>query len=459
MVELIIPQKRSAIDKIMQGLQVAQAIGGIKSDYEKGKLAQLQQEQAKKDLEAQKKLESGIFTPSQAKSLYEASADDKRAQLGKIEEKGADGQSTYKDFWYITPERLKQESSVANLNETEQKTRLESQYAQGRVRPADWDHNIAVYGSKNPGGGFRQAWDIIQNPDGTTKRVDVWLKPLRRQTLEDSMGVGSGSGFLPTTGPGGVKLPLITMKDLKTPEEKAGYRNAVQKLAEKGIPQNEIPYRISIEDVYAYNPKKLEADRKDISNKLKSYNELMPAIKNVDKLIGGIDGDKPIKGSADLRSALKVGMFGSLASRVGITDVEKLKQAAISKTPSESKSLWTALSGLKSDFNRLKSGLSLTASELAAAENALGVSEWADDAQLRQGIKTFLSAIKSGMQNVEAGYHDASIDNYVKNSKSVTTKDPIFERLNGNPRFVGNPGPGSKDGDKRDAAINFTEGG
>jgi hypothetical protein len=249
------------------------------------------------------------------------------------------------------------------------------------------------------------------------------------------------------------------MKDLKTPEEKAGYRNAVQKLAEKGIPQNEIPYRISIEDVYAYNPKKLEADRAAISNKLKPYNELMPAIKNVDKLIGGIDGDKPIKGSADLRSALKVGMFGSLASRVGITDVEKLKQAAISKTPSESKNLWTALSGLKSDFNRLKSGLSLTASELAAAENALGVSEWADDAQLRQGIKTFLSAIKSGMQNVESGYHDASIDNYVKNSKSVTTKDPIFERLNGNPRFVGNPGPGAKEEDKRNAAINFSEGG
>jgi hypothetical protein len=179
----------------------------------------------------------------------------------------------------------------------------------------------------------------------------------------------------------------------------------------------------------------------------------MPSIREVDKVIGGLDSDKPIPGSNEMRNALKLGTLSTVTSRFGLTDPEKIKQAAISSSSNESKRLWTALSALKSDFNKLKSGMSLTASELAAAENALGVSEWASDEQLRQGIRTFVSTIKSGINNVESGYHQASIDAYKENPKSVTSDHPLFQRLDSNSSMV--TSPKDKQSIERNAAIIF----
>jgi hypothetical protein len=447
-VEPVIPQKRSAIDKIIQGLEVVQTVGGLKSDYEKSKLMQLQQEQAKRDLEKQQEMDANIYDPKTASNFVQASADDKRAQQGFIKTKNDKGEVDLKSFWFISPDRLAQENRLADLTEQERKTRLESQYSEGRARPADYDHNIVVYGGKNPGGGFRKAWDIV---DG--KKVDIWLKPMRQKTLDEGK-----TPLIPAfdSGGKGFKFPLITEKDLKTPEEKAGYRNAAQKLFEKGIPQEEIPYRISISDVYAYSPKKLETDRKDISVKMKDYVELMPTVRNVDRIIEGIDSDKPIKGAQELRNAQKIGTFSQVLGRIGIQDPEKIKQAAISRTSPESQRLFTALSALKSEFNKLKSGLSLTKDELAAAENALGISEFATDAQLRQGIRQFVAAIRSGMQRVESGYHDASIENYKQGRNTVTSEDPIFQRLDGNGAIVTTPV--NKKDEQRNSAINFIGG-
>lgn len=451
MVQPYIPEKRGAIEKVMQGLQVAQAVYGIKSAYDQSKLNDYKMKEYESEKEAQKKLSQNIFTESQAKNLYEASADDKRAQLGKIETKKPDGTIETKDFWFISPERIKQESQIADLNETERKYRLESQYAQGRVRPNDYEQNITVFGGNSPGAGFRKGWDIITNPDGSTKRVELWLKPFRRQNL-DNMNFGDG-GIMPAGAAGGKKIPLITLKDLKTPEEKAGYRNAIDAAIKKGIAPEDVPYNISIADVYAYNPKKIERDRAEIAKQLDPYVKLMPAVREVDKLIGGIDSDKPIQGSEELRNALRIGTFSAITTKLGWQDPAKIQQAAVSRTSPESKRLWTALSALKSDFNKLKSGLSLTKDELAAAENALGVSEWASDAQLRQGIKTFVSTLKSGLNNVETGYHQASIDAYKENPKSVTSDHPIFQRLDSNSAIV--TSPKDKKSIERNAAIIF----
>jgi len=443
--QVYIPEKKSAIDKIMQGLQVAQSVYGIKSAYDQNKLREAQlkeQEQAQKE---QEKLKNNVFSEQQAKGMLEADAGDKRAQLGQIEIKKQGGEPEYKPFWFISPERIKQESQLADLDEQQRRTRLETQYSDGRIRPEDYNNNITVFGGKSPGTGFRKTWDIA---DG--KRVDIWIKPFRSKSFD----MGSMPELLPS---GATKaVPLITLKDLKTPAEKAGYRNAVFKLQEKGVSPDKIPYVITIEDVYAYNPTKIEKDRADISNKLKSYNDLMPTIKTVDQVIGGMTGDKPIPGRDQLSSALKLGMVSNLTSKFGISDPEKIKQAAVSKTSKESQRLWTALSALKSDFNKLKSGLSLTASELAAAENSLGVSEWATDEQLRQGIRNFTKVIRSGMQNVESGYHDASIDAYKKNPKSVTSDHPLFNKLDDNLPFVTNP-KNTEDA-KRNSAINFIGG-
>lgn len=451
MVQPYIPEKRGAIEKIMQGLQVAQAVYGIKSSYDQNKLNEYKMKEVEAEETAKKKLSQNVFTESQAKNLYEASADDKRAQLGKVEINKPDGTVETKDLWFISPDRIKQEAQIADLNETERKYRLESQYSQGRIRPNDYEQNITVFGGNSPGQGFRKGWDIITNPDGSTKRVELWLKPFRRQNL-DNLSVNE-SGFLPAGQQGGKKIPLITLKDLKTPEEKAGYRNAIDAAIKKGIAPEDVPYNISIADVYAYNPKKIERDRSEIATKLDPYVKLMPAIREVDKLIGGIDSDKPIKGSDELRSALKIGTISSVTSRLGITDPAKIQQAAVSRTPPESKRLWTALSALKSDFNKLKSGLSLTKDELAAAENALGISEWASDEQLRQGIRTFVSTLKGGLNNVETGYHQASIDAYKENPKSVTSDHPLFQRLDANSAIV--TSPKDKKSVERNAAIIF----
>jgi hypothetical protein len=449
--EVRIPERKSALEKIAQGLSVASSIMGIKSQWEQSKVNELKMKEYEASKAKQEKLSQNIFDDQEAKNLYEASADDPRAQQGFKEIKKPTGDVELKSFWFISPERIKQQASMADLSEQERRTRLETQYSEGRLKPNDYDNNITVYGGRSPGSGFRQGWDIIQQPDGSTKRVDVWIKPMRRQSLE---GMGQTTdGLIPAMAPGGKKMPLITMKDLKTPEEKAGYRNAIDAAVKKGIPAEEIPFRISIDDVYAYNPKKIERDRADIAKQMKSYNELLPTIRQVDKVIGGIDSDKPINGSQEMRNATKLGMASGLMTRFGVSDPNKLIQASISKTSPESQRLFTSLKALQSDFNKLKSGMSLTASELAAAENALGVNEWATDAQLRQGIKTFLSVIKSGVDNVESGYHQASVDAYKQSPKSLTGEHPIFQRLDSNKAVVTTP-TGQNDINRNDA-INF----
>jgi hypothetical protein len=84
--EIHIPQRRSALDKISQGLSVVQSVMGVKSAYDQMKLNEEKQKLLDEEKETQKRLESGEFTESEASNLYKVTPDTKGASIGYVQE-------------------------------------------------------------------------------------------------------------------------------------------------------------------------------------------------------------------------------------------------------------------------------------------------------------------------------------------------------------------------------------
>ena len=66
MAQVYIPEKKSAIDKIMQGLQVAQSVYGIKSAYDQNKLNELKMKEAEQAKEERDRISKNEFTKGEA---------------------------------------------------------------------------------------------------------------------------------------------------------------------------------------------------------------------------------------------------------------------------------------------------------------------------------------------------------------------------------------------------------
>jgi hypothetical protein len=160
------PEKRSAIEKIMQGLQVAQAVYGIKSTHDQYKLNQMRMKEA----EEEQRRDQGVFTQKEAESQYRVGADSplySQAEEGKIE-------GTGETFKYIPEKKLQKIKIGQSITEDMQKSQLDAEYRLGRVRPTEIQTAAEI--SKGPakpsGQGWIKRWDIENG-----KQVDVWVKP------------------------------------------------------------------------------------------------------------------------------------------------------------------------------------------------------------------------------------------------------------------------------------------
>lgn len=160
------PEKRSAIDKIVQGLQVAQAVYGIKSTHDQYKLNQMKMAEA----ESEQRRDKGIFTQQEAEQQYRIGADSplySQAEEGTIE-------GTSQTFKYLPEKKLQKIKMTQSITDDMQKSQAEAEYRTGRVRPAEIQTaaEIVKGPSKPTGQGWIKKWDIENG-----KQVDVWIKP------------------------------------------------------------------------------------------------------------------------------------------------------------------------------------------------------------------------------------------------------------------------------------------
>lgn len=165
--QVYIPEKKGAIDKILQGLQVAQSVYGVKSAYDQNKLNQMKMQ----EVENAKRTSEGKFTTGERNQLFQIGADSQYYK-DAVE---AEDISTGEKFRYLPEEKLKKIKVMQDITESDQKNILENEYRAGRLRPRERDTAVdtQIGGQKPQGTGWIQKWDIT--PQG--KRVDIWLLP------------------------------------------------------------------------------------------------------------------------------------------------------------------------------------------------------------------------------------------------------------------------------------------
>ena len=150
----------------MQGLQVASAVYGIKSQYDQNKLNQLKM----KEYESEQRREKGLFTPSEAAQEYRVGADHplyKDTEEGTIE-------GTEEKFRYIPAKKLPKIKQAYEITSDIAKSQLETEYRTGRVRPEELKTAVEIVkgGTTPKGPGWVSKWDIEGG-----KQVPVHFKP------------------------------------------------------------------------------------------------------------------------------------------------------------------------------------------------------------------------------------------------------------------------------------------
>ena len=165
-VQRVIPEKRSAVEKIMQGLQVAQAVYGVKSSYDQNKLNQMKMD----EMEQSKRRDEGQFKTKEVRDLYMVGAD---SPLYKETIEGTNIETGEK-FRYLPEEKLKKIKTATDITADIQKSSLEREYTTGRVRPDEIKTAVEVFkGTNKPQGqGWVKRWDIENG-----KQIDLWIKP------------------------------------------------------------------------------------------------------------------------------------------------------------------------------------------------------------------------------------------------------------------------------------------
>lgn len=326
----VIPERRGAIEKVMQGLQVASAVYGIKSAYDQNKLNEYKLEEIEKqkakeaeDLATKKRRAEGIFTEQEKSDVLEVPPGTRGASLGYYEqqERTPEGKVVYdpetakpksqlKKFYFVnkdsaTIQSLIDKNAASLISNYELEVR-----AQGGIPLSDiTTGKVKSYSLKPLPGSVKS---FIEDPV-TKARTDVWIPPVLAKAVK------TGEEVKPE-----VKPPKGITGDLL-----AGWYAA----RESGI---ETP---TAQQMQEYSPpfvdKKISELKKSISD---NDIELHDALLNFDNQIGIDFGKKdgnvydkklPIAGVTTAKSYLpSQGLFG-VVGRTVLTDEEKRNQAAI----------------------------------------------------------------------------------------------------------------------------------
>lgn len=364
MAQVYIPEKKSAIDKIMQGLQVAQSVYGVKSAYDQNKLNEMKM----KEVEQAKDLSEGKFTANQASQQYQVASDSpyfKDAAKGTIKETG-------EEFFYLPEEKLKKIKTVSDITEMTEKSQRKREESQGRISERDLFGATNIIkeesGMRPPAGweksGWQEKWDIVGG-----KQQKRWV--------------------------------------LSSP---AAQYFAQQERADTAADQKSLDVKI------------------DFAKVVSPMSPVLTALKTADSKIKSDDPKAPIAGADALLSALKskevVGFFGNGE----IWDNPALAQAVIAKAGPEAQALWTDLVGIIQKVNNAEAGLAVSKQEAAIIRDKLGAHAFSNPTTLKQGIANAKREFFNALRSKEAPLVGRKeLDDYRKAPGAISSEDPFFD--------------------------------
>jgi hypothetical protein len=410
----VIPERRGAIEKVMQGLQVASAVYGIKSAYDQNKLNQYKLEEVEKqklkeqeELETKKRRSEGIFTEQEKTDVLEVTPGTRGSSVGYYQQmvRTPEGKPVYdpdtakpksdlKKFHYVS----KDSATIQSLVDKNAPVLIANYEAevrgQGGVPLSDiTSGKVKSYSLKPIPGAVKS---FIEDPI-TKARTDIWIPP----QIAKSVKTGEPVKEEPTP-PKGITGDLL---------------NGWYAAREAGI---ENPTTTQMQE---YSPTFID---KKVSELKKSINEndieLHDALTNFDNQVGIDFGKKegniydkklPIEGVTTASSYLPTqGLFG-IAGRTVLSDESKKNQSAIS--------------GVTNVLLKIRSGAAITVQEAESFKNEIQAARGNNDpVALRNAIARVRDKLKAALTKNELGLPPKARE-MLKNASDIpSTYSPLF---------------------------------
>jgi hypothetical protein len=364
------PQKKSAIEKIMQGLQVAQAVYGVKSAYDQNKIRNMQIEAAEKDAERQKRISEGDFTEQEASQLYRVEPETKGSMVGYVNriERTPGGQILYDEtsgqpltkkekFYYISKDAAQIQSYLDKQSEFAQRQEDIRTWSEGGIpKKALMEGKVKGISTKQVPGAIKSWYR-----DETGNKVDIWVDPVSYKNIKSGGGLDVA----------GDKYPDWAKKDRKL---MAGYSSAIR----AGIANP------TETDALNYSPEFIDEKLKlyDKAVEREDY-DLYAALNRVDQLIN-IDGknqNESIPGVTDISGyAPATGFTGALYK--GTLGEEQRKNIS-------------AIDGVINLILKMRSGAAITPQEAERLKSEL---EMAYGKRSAAGVRNVMAQVRDKLR-------------------------------------------------------------
>ena len=203
--QVYIPEKKSAIDKIMQGLQVAQSVYGVKSAYDQNKLNQIKMQEVEKQQEQQKRADLGEFTEAEAANLYRVEPETKGAAVGWVNkiDRTPSGKVLYEPetgqpktrkekFYYITKELAQVQNYLDKQSQYAQQLDDIETRAAGGIPKSDIMSGKVKNWSTTPQKDTIESW--FREPE-TQEKIKIWISKDQARAIKS--GAPSADANIP----------------------------------------------------------------------------------------------------------------------------------------------------------------------------------------------------------------------------------------------------------------------
>ncbi len=410
MAQVYIPEKKSAIDKIMQGLQVAQSVYGVKSAYDQNKLNELKMQEAEKQQEQQKRLDLGEFTEQEAAGLYRVEPETKGAAVGYVNKisRTPTGKIIYdpesgkpkeekEKFYYITKDLAQVQNYLDKQSNYAQRLDDMKIRSEGGIPKSDIMSGKIKGISLTPPKDRSKAiqsfyYDELQN------KVPVWISPEQAKVIK-----GGGEGGLGDE----IKYPDWAKRN---PDLLVGYSAAVR----AGIPN---PTESQAQE---YSPifvdKKMELYDKNIE---REDMDLYFALDKVDKLID-IDAENknaPIPGVTDVAAWIPTtGWTGSMVRGSSALNDEQRQNLS-------------AFDGVINIILKLRSGAAITQAEAENLKRELSLAYGKKNAGAVRGVMNEIrNKLKAWTEKQAFRLPQSAKDRLKQNPNYLSPYSPLFEK-------------------------------
>lgn len=198
--QVYIPEKRNALEKIMQGLQVAQSVMGIKSQYDQLKINDYKLKQIAEDEAATKRREAGEFTEDEVSNLYRVPAGTKGAAVGYVQavDRTPEGKAIYDEetgkprtklqqFYYIGKDPALIQSYLDKQSQYAVKIDENNIRARGGIPKVDIESGRVKNWSLSPKEGTIQSF--YYDPS-TQQDIPIWISPETARAVKTGEGDG-----------------------------------------------------------------------------------------------------------------------------------------------------------------------------------------------------------------------------------------------------------------------------